>query len=123
MVDLCLELTELLQVKASEFLRGGIHVPCRPKLDERGCGVARPLAKQGEVACPFILITCPWHSEPDVEALSSGIVSAFIIGVGVAKAVVAHGQEEAHSLRVVKPGEVCSGPRLVLLRGAGVGMS
>ena len=59
LVDLCLELTELFQVKASEFLGGGIYVPCRPKLDERGCGVARPLAERGAVACPFILITCP----------------------------------------------------------------
>ena len=115
MVDLCLELTELLQVKASEFLRGGIHVPCRPKLDERGCGVARPLAEWGPVACPFTLITCPWHSEPDVETLSSGIVSAFVIGVGVAKAVVACGQEAAHSLGVTKPGEVRFSPCLVLL--------
>ena len=44
LVDLCLELTELLQVQASEFLGGGVHIPCCPKLDERGCGVARPLA-------------------------------------------------------------------------------
>ena len=64
-----------------------------------------------------------WHPEPDVEALSSGIVSAFIIRVRVAEAVVARGQEEAHSLGVAKPGEVCFGPRLVLLRGVSVGVS
>ena len=84
---------ELLQVQASKFLGGGVHVPCCPELDERGCGVARPLAERGAVACPLTLITCPWHSEPDVETLSSGIVSAFIIGVGVTEAVVACGQE------------------------------
>ena len=27
LVDLCLELRELLQVQASEFLGGGVHVP------------------------------------------------------------------------------------------------
>ena len=115
LVDLCLELMELLQVQASEFHGGGVHVLCRSKLDERGYGVTCPLSERGAVACPFILIICPWHSEPDVEAFSSGIVSAFIIGVGVAEVVVARGQEEAHSLGVAKSGEVCSGPRLVLL--------
>ena len=123
LVNLCLELTELLQVQASEFLGGGVHVPCCSRLDKQRCGIAGPLAEQGAVACPFTLITCPWNPEPDVEALSSGIVSAFIIGVGVAEAVVAHGQEKAHSLRVTKPGEVCSGPCPVLLRGVSVGVS
>ena len=59
LVDLCLELTELLQVQASKFLGGGVHVPCCPKLDERGCGVTCPLSEWGAVACPFILIICP----------------------------------------------------------------
>ena len=63
------------------------------------------------------------HPEPDVEALSSGIISAFVIIVRVAEAVVACGQEEAHSLGVAKSGEICSGPRLVLLRGVSVGVS
>ena len=75
------------------------------------------------VACPFTFITCSWHPEPDVEALSSWIISAFIIGVGVAEAIVACGQEEAHSLGVAKSGEICSGPRLVLLQGVSVGVS
>ena len=123
LVDLCLKLMELLQVKASKFLMGGVLVLRCRRLDARRCGVTYPLAEQGAVACPFTLITRPWHPEPDVETLSSGIVSAFIIGVRVAKAVVARGQEEAHSLRVTKPGEVCSGPCLVLLRGVSVGVS
>ena len=57
-----------------------------------------------------------------MEALMSGIISAFVIRVRVAKAVVARGQEAAHGFRVVKSGEVRSGPRLVLLRGVSVGV-
>ena len=75
------------------------------------------------VACPFVLIARAWHPESDVEALTSGIVSAFIVRVGVAEAVVAHGQEAAHGFRVVKSREVRSGPRLVLLRGVSMGVS
>ena len=59
LVDFGLELTELLQVQASEILGGDVHVPRRPELDERGCGVAHPLAERGPVACPLTLITCP----------------------------------------------------------------
>jgi len=99
-----------------------VHVLCCPKLDEQGCGITCPLSEWGAVACSFILIICSWHSEPDVEAFSSGIVSAFVIRVGVAEAVVACGQKAAHSLKVAKPGEVCFGPRLILFRGVCVGV-
>ena len=103
--DLGLKLTELLQVKASKFLRGGVLVPRYRGLDAWRCGVA----------CPFILITHAWHPELDVEALTSGIISVFIIGLGVAKAVVARSHETTHGFMVMKPREVRSGPCLVLL--------
>ena len=74
------------------------------------------------LAYPSIFIARSRHPELDDEALMSGVVSAFIIGVGVAEAVVAHGHEVAHGFRVTKPGEVRSSPRLILLRGVGVGV-
>ena len=74
MFDLGLKLMELLQVEASKFLAGGVLVPRRRELNARRCGVAYPLAEQGAVTCPFVLIAHSWHPEPDVEALSSGIV-------------------------------------------------
>ena len=77
---------------------------------------------RGARTCPFILIARAWHPGLDVEALTSGVVSAFIIRVGVAKAVVAYGQEATHGFRVAKPREVHSGPRLVLLQGVTVGV-
>ena len=79
--------------------------------------------KQGTVAYPLVLVTHAWHPKSDVEALTRGIVSTFIIRVRVAKAIVTHGQEAAHGFTVVKSGEVRSGPCLVLLRGVGVGVS
>ena len=120
--DLGLKLTELLQVKASKFLVGGVLVPRCWGFDAWRCGVAYPLAGRGAIVCPFILIACSRHPELDVEALMSGIVSAFIIGVRVAEAVVARGHEATHGFRVAKPGEVRSDPRLVLLRGVSVGV-
>ena len=122
MFDLGLKLTELLQVKASKFLTGGVLVPRCRGLDLWRCGVAYPHAEWGVVAYPFVLIARSRHPKLDVEALMCGIVSAFIIGVGVAKAVVAHGHEAAHGFRVTKPGEVRSGPRLVLRRGVSMGV-
>jgi hypothetical protein len=71
---------------------------------------------------PFVLIARAQHPELDVEALTSGIVSASVIRVGVAKAVVARGHEAAHGFRVAKPEEVRSDPCLVLLRGVSVGV-
>ena len=73
------------------------------------------------VACPFFLFARRWHPEPDVEALTGWIVSPFVVGVGIAEAVVACGQELAQSPRVVEFGEIHPGPRLVLVRGVGVG--
>ena len=113
--DLGLKLTELLQVKASKFLVGGVLVlRCRGS-NARRCGVTCPLVGRGAIACPFILIARSRHLKLDVEALTSGIVSAFVVGVGVAKAVVTHVQEAAHGFKVTKPREVRSGPRLILL--------
>ena len=89
MFNLGLKLTELLQVWALKLLGGKVLVLCCQWDNAWGCGVARPLAERGPVAYPLTLITCPWHSKPDVETLSSEIVSAFVIGVGVAEAVVA----------------------------------
>ena len=122
MFDLGMKLTELLQVKALKFLMGGVLVPRYQGFDARRCGVACPLAGRGAIACPFVFIARSWHPELDDEALTSGIVSAFVIGVGVAEAVVAHGHEAAHGFRVAKPGEVRSGPRLVLLQGVSMGV-
>ena len=102
--NLGLKLTELLQVKASKFLVGGVLVPRCWGFDARRCGVACPLAGRGAIACPSVFIAHSRHPELDDEALTSGVISAFVIGVGVAKAVVACGQKAAHSLRVVKPG-------------------
>ena len=113
--DLGLKLTELLQVKASKFLVGGVLVPRCRGFDARRCGVSCPLTGQGAIACPFVFIARSRHHELDDEALTSGVVSAFVIGVGVAEVVVACGHEAAHGFRVAKPREVCSGPRLVLL--------
>ena len=122
MFDLGLELIELFQVRALRLCGGKVPVPrCRWDNVWR-CGIACPLVKRGTVSYPFILIACAWHPESDVEALASGIVSAFIVRVGVAEAVVAHGHEAAHGFRVAKPGEVHSDPRLVLLRGVSVGV-
>ena len=59
MFDLGLKLTELLQVKASKFLGGGVLVPRYPGLDEWRRGVACPLAERGTVAYPFTLIARP----------------------------------------------------------------
>ena len=73
------------------------------------------------VACPLFLFARRWHPEPDVEALTGWIVSPFVVGVGMAEAVVACGQELAQSPRVVEFGEIHPGPRLVLVRGVGVG--
>ena len=102
MFDLGLKLTELLQVKALESLRGGVLVPrCRGS-DVRRCCATCPLAWGGTVAYPCILNTSSWHPEPDVEALTSGIVSALIIGVGVTEAVVACGHEATHGFRVAE---------------------
>ena len=74
------------------------------------------------VACPLVLFARPWHPEPDVEALTRRIVSPFVVGVGVAEAVVACSHEAAHGFGVTKTGEVCSSPRLVFFRGVGVGV-
>ena len=115
MFDLCLKLTELLQVKASKLLGGKVLIPCCPGLDAWRCDAARPLKGRGARTCPFILIAHARHPELDMEALTSGVVSAFVIGVRVAEAVVARGQEAAHGFRVVKPREVHFGPCLVLL--------
>ena len=79
--------------------------------------------KRSAVVCPLVLIARAWHPESDVEALTSGIVSAFVVRVEVVEAVVARGQEAAHGFRVMKPGEVRSGPRLVLIQGVSVGVS
>ena len=98
MLDLGLKLAELFQVRASKLSEGKILVPCCRWDNTWRCGVACSLAKWGTVAYPRVLIIRSWHPEPDVEALSSWIISAFIIGVGVAEAVVACDQEEAHSL-------------------------
>ena len=100
MFDLGLKLIELLQVKASKLL--GVLVSRYRWLDAWRCGVVCPLAERGTVACPCILITSSWHPEPDVEALTSGIVSALAIGVGVTEAVVACGHEATHGLRVAE---------------------
>ena len=118
--DLGLKLMELLEVKTSKFLMGGVLVPRCWEFDARRCGVACPLMRRGAIAYPFILIAHSQHPELDDEALTSGIVSAFVIGVGVAEAVVACGQELAQSPRVVESGEIHSGPCLVLIRGVGV---
>ena len=123
MFDLGLKLTELLHVKASKFLVGGVLVPHCRGFDAWRCGVAYPLAGRRSIAYPFVLIARSWHPELDVEALTSGIVSAFVIRVGVAEAVVARGHEAAHGFRIAKPGEVRSSPHLVLLRGVSMGMS
>ena len=120
--DLGLKLTELLQVKASKFLVGGVLVPRCRGFDAWRCGVACPLTGWGAIACPFILIARSRHLELDVEALTSGILSAFVIRVGVAEAVVARGHEAAHGFRVAKPGEVRSSPRIVLLQGVSMGV-
>ena len=45
------------------------------------------------IAYPLVLIARARHPKSDVEALTSGIVSAFVIRVRVAEAVVARGQE------------------------------
>ena len=122
MFDLGLKLTELLQVKASKFLVGGVLVPRCRVFDARRCGVACPLAGWGAIAYPSVFIAHSRHPELDDEALTNGIVSAFIIGVRVAEAVVACGHEAAHGFRVAKPREFRSGLRFVLLRGVSVGM-
>ena len=96
--DLGLKLMELLQVRAPKFFGGKVLVPrCRWDNAWR-CGVACPLAKQGTVDYPFVLIAYAQHPESDVEALTSGVVSAFIIKVGVAEAVVARGHERRMAL-------------------------
>ena len=115
MFDLGLELAELLQVKALKSLVGGVLIPRCRGFDARRCGVACRLAGRGAIACPSIFIARSRHPELDDESLMSGVVSAFVIGVGVAKAVVARCHEAAHGFRVAKPGEVRSGPRLILL--------
>ena len=79
--------------------------------------------KRSTVAYPLVLVACVWHPKSDVEALTSGIVSTFIVRIRVAKAIVTHGQETVHGFKVAKPGEICFGPRLVHLRGVGVGVS
>ena len=121
--NLGLKLTELLQVKALKSLVGGVLVPRCRGFDAWRCGIACPRAGRGAIACPFVLNARSRHPELDDEALTSGIVSAFVIGVGVAKAVVARGHEAAHGFRVAKLREVRSGPRLILLRGVSLGVS
>ena len=79
--------------------------------------------KRSAVAYPLVLAARAWHPKSDVEALTSGIVSIFIVGIGVAKAIVTCGQEAAHGFVVMEVGEIRSGPCLVLLRGVGVGVS
>ena len=78
--------------------------------------------KQSAVVYPLVLVAHAWRPKSDVEALTSGIVSAFIVTVGAAEAVVARGQETTHGFRVAKSGEVRSGPCLVLLRGVSMGV-
>ena len=72
LLDLGLELTELLQVKALKFLMGGVLVPRCRGFDARRCGVACPLAGRGAIACPFVLIARSRHPKLDDEALASG---------------------------------------------------
>jgi len=79
--------------------------------------------KWSAVVHPFVFVARAWHPQSDMEALTSGIVSTFIVRIGVAKAIVAYGQEATHSFVVAEVGEIHSGPRLVLLRGVGVGVS
>ena len=77
----------------SKFLGGGVLVPRCRRLDAWRHGVACPLMGREATARPFVLFAHARHPEPDVEALTSGIVSAFIIGVGVAEAIVARGMK------------------------------
>ena len=53
--DLGLKLTELLQVKASKFLEGGVLVPRYRGFDARRCGVACPLSGAGSDCLPLRL--------------------------------------------------------------------
>jgi len=80
------------------------------------------MMKQSVVVCPLVLVARAWHPKSDVEALTSGIVSTFTVGIGVAKAIVTSGQEAAHGFAVVEVREIRSSPCLVLLRGVGVGV-
>ena len=122
MFNLGLKLTELLQVKASKFLMGGVLVPRCRGFNTWRCGVACPHVGRGAIACPFVLIAHARHPKLDAEALMSGIVSVFVIRVGVAKAVVARGHEAVHGFRVMEPGEVRSSPCLVLFQGVSMGV-
>ena len=83
----------------------------------------RPFPDEAEYGClPLVLVAHAWHPKSDVEALTSGIISTFIIRVGAAEVIVTRVQEAAHGFRVTKSREVHSGPCLVLLRGVSVGV-
>ena len=115
MFDLGLELTELFQVWALRSRKGGGLVSCGRQDGAWRCGGARTWAKRGTATYPLVLFARPRHPEPDVKTLASGVVGAFVVGVGVAEAVVACGQELAQSPRVVESGEIHSRPCLVLI--------
>ena len=85
------------------------------------CSDARAGAERGMATCPLVLFARPRHPEPDMKTFASGVVGALVVGVRVAEAVVACGQELAQSPRVVEFGEIHPGPCLVLVRGVGVG--
>ena len=121
MFDLGLELTELLQVWALRSCKSDVLISCGRQDIAWGRDGARPWTKWGAATCPLILFACPRHPEPDMKTLASGVVSAFVVGVGATEAVVACGQELSQSPRVVEPGEIHSGPCLVLIRGVGMG--
>ena len=123
LLNLGLKLTELFQVRASKLSEGKVLVPCYRGDNARRRRIARSLMKRSAVVHPLVFVARAWHPQSDVEALTSGIVSTFIVRIGVAKAIVACGQEAAHSFMVAEVGEIRSGPRLVHLRGVGVGVS
>jgi len=113
--DLGLELMELFQVWALRSRKGGGLVSCGRRDNAWRCGSARTWAKQGMATCPLILLARSQHPEPDVKTLASGVVGTLVVVVRVAEAVIACGQELAHSPRVVESGEIHFGPCLVLL--------